>query len=372
MGNMPPGLNGFPGQGSMMPGAMMGPRPGIPFFPPQPSNQNFRPFPPPGMLPGASIQMGRGFPMEGPPGFSAPPGFPGPNHAFGMGMPTHSRQGSGTFERLSNNDNAIAAPQAQPIQRPAPIQRPSSVKPHEDSYGPEVDELADHLGSKALLDDEEDIPEPLERRASVQRQGSLRGAPPLGFGFADAPGSFRSESYGSFGATGAGSIWGTPPLTFNSSGAPWGNSPTSSMFSNPFPISGPRPHERGANELRLVWLRRMVCSVCKSMSGRTPGQDGYLNASEVRHQIEAARNPMEPMVSLEEIKEACDIIDVSHNSGGNSLEYKDIGGKLHIKYTDTAAPPPPTLGEIGSPVPTHSVLASGGFRGFPGLGPQGF
>ncbi|CAO2648060.1 Nn.00g089820.m01.CDS01 [Neocucurbitaria sp. VM-36] len=371
MSNMPPGLNGFPGQGSMMPG-MMGPRPGMPFFPPQPGSQNFRPFPPPGMPTPGSLQMGRGFPMEGPPGFPAPPGFPGPNHAFGMGMPTHSRQGSGSFERLSSIDSPIAAPQAQPIQRPAPIQRPSSVKPNDEGkrgQGSDVDDLANHLGSKALLDDEDDIPEPLERRASVQQHGSMRGAPPLGFGFADAPGSLRSEGYGSFG--GPNTIWGTPPLQFPTSGAPWGNSPTSGLFNNPFPIGNPRTNERGPNEQRIVWLRRMVCSACKTIAARHPTQDGYVDANEVHHQIDATRNPMEPSVSIDEVKEACDIIDGTHTNGGGTLEYKEAAGRLsHIKFVDSAAPPP-TLGEIGSPIPSHSVLA-GGFGRFPGLGPQGF
>lgn len=374
MGSMPPGLNGFPNQGSMM--GMMGPRPGLPFFPPQPGSQNFRPFPPPGMHTPGTLPIGRGFPMDGPPGFPTPPGFPGPSQmpAFGMGMPTHSRQGSGSFERLSSVESPIAAPQAQPIQRPAPIQRPSSVKPNDENrrqYGSDIDELANHLGSKALLDDGDDIPEPLERRASVQQHNSLRGAPPLGFPYADAPGSLRSEQYGTFGGPNTGSIWGTPPMQSAPFGAPWGNSPTTGPFGNPFPIGNPRVNERGPNEQRIVWLRRMVCSACKTIAARAPTQDGYVDASEVQYQIDAARNPMEPAVPLEELKEACDIIDGTQTNGGGTLEYKESAGRLtHIKFVD-AAGPPLTLGEIGSPIPSHSVLA-GGFGRFPGLGPQGF
>ena len=377
MGNMPPGLNGFHGQGSMMPG-MMGPRPGMPFYPPQPNSQNFRPFPPPpGMHAPNSLPMGRGFPMDGPPGFSAPPGFPGPNQMpnFGMGMPSHSRQASGSIDRAPKMDGPIAVPPAQPIQRPAPIKRPSSAKPGDENrrpQGSDVDELANHLGSKALLDDEEDIPELSERRSSIQQHASLRGAPPLGFGFADAPGSLRSDAYGSFGGPNTGNIWGTPPLQFPSSGAPWGNPPTSASFNNnPFPIGNPRAHERGPNEQRIVWLRRMVCSACKIIAARSPTQDGYVDANEVHHQVDVTRNPMDPAVSLDEVKEACDIIDGTHTNGGGTLEYKEVAGRLsHIKFVD-AAGPPPTLGEIGSPVPGHSVLA-GGFGRFPGLGPQGF
>lgn len=360
MGNMP-GLNGFPNQG--LPN-MMAPRSNMAFFPPpQPGNQGFRGFPPPGM----HAPMGRGFAMDGPPGFGPPPGFaaPGPiPSAFNLGMPSHSRQGSGSFERLSSVESPIAAPQAQPIQRPAPIQRPSSVKPNE--HGSDVDDLANHLGSKALLDDEEDIPEPVERRTSVQ-QHSLRSAPPMGFGFADVPGS----QYGSFGGASSANIWGTPPLQSFGAGAPWGNSPTSGIFNNPFPIGNPRMHERGPHEQRPVWIRRLVCSACKTLTSRISNMDGYVDANEVHQHVEAMRNQLEPAVAMDEIKDACDIIEATPTHG--ALDFKEVAGQApQIKFTDVAAPPP-TLGEIGSPIPSHPVLAGGGFgRPFPGLGPQGF
>ncbi|KAF3002108.1 Stress response protein nst1 [Curvularia kusanoi] len=370
MGAMPPGLNGFPGQGSMMPG-MMGPRPGMPPFPPQLGTQSFRGFPPPGM------PMGRGFPMDGPPGFGPMPGFGGPTQipGFGMAISPHSRQGSGSLDRLPSSDSPSSGPQAQPIQRPTPIKRPSSNKAPDDESRPNVDDLADHLGSKALLDDAEDIPEPPERRASVQQHGSFRGTP-MGFGFADSPMPSRNDSFSAFGAPG-GNIWGTPPMPFSlGSGASWGNSPTSGFFNNPFPVGNIRGNERGPNEQRIVWLRRLVCSACKMAAARQPTQDGYVEASEVHQQVNNLRNPSEPVITADEIKEACDIIDTTQTNGGGSLEYKESGpGRLsHIKFVDVAAPAPATLGEIGSPVPSHSVLV-GGFgnpRPFPGLGPQGF
>ncbi|KAI0576314.1 Stress response protein NST1 [Pyrenophora tritici-repentis] len=362
MGNMPPGLNGFANQGSMMPG-LMGPRSNMPpFFPPV-APQSFRGFPPPGMHTPGALPLNRGFPMDGPPGFPAPPGFSTPMPSpFPLGMPTHSRQGSGSFERVSSIESPLAAPQSQPIQRPAPIQRPSSIKPSDEN----VDELASHLGSKALLDDDEDdIPELPERRQSVQQHGSVR-AP--SFGFADIPGS----QYGSFGGPGGGSIWGTPPLQGFSSGGNWGNSPTSNMFgSPPFPMGNPRVHERSGTEQRIVWLRRTICAVCKSLA-LSSDPEGYIDASEVHRQVDASRNAMEPVVSMDEIREACDILDVAQTNGGGTLEYREHNGRLtHIKFSD-AAPAPPSLGEIGSPVPSQSVLAGGGFGRFPGLGPQGF
>jgi actin-related protein len=374
IGNLPPGLNGlnglngmngFHGNASMLPGMMGGPRGhNIPMFPP-PGSQNFR-FPPPGMHTPNAMPMGRGFPMDGPPGFGAMP-FGGPSQipGFGLGMPPHSRQTSGSFEK-PNADSPIAAPLAQPIQRPAPIQRPSSVKPHEmkGRRGSEVDELADHLGSKALLDDADDLPEYQEgtRRTSLQTHGSMRGMP-MGFGFPDGPGQPRTDTYAPFGgSSNTPSVWGTPPMPFSmSGGGGWGNSPTSGMFNNPFSsmIGGPRPGEQ-----RIVWIRRQVSSACKTLN-RLPTQDGYVDASDVQQNVDST-------ISLQEIKEACDIFGDPSNGGG-SLEYKEVApGRLsHIKFVETGVPPP-TLGEIGSPVPGHSIPVGGFGRPFPGLGPQGF
>jgi hypothetical protein len=384
MPNMPPGLNGFAhNQGPMMPG-MAGPRlgmgPGMPMFP-QPGTQNFRGFPPPGVHSPNPMPIGRGFPLEGPPGFPGMPAFGGPNQmpGFGVGLPSHSRQASGSFEK-PNIESPIAAPQAQPIQRPAPIQRPSSVKPHEENHrplGPDVDELANHLGSKALLDDADDVPdfphtEP--RRTSLQTHGSLRGAP-LGFPFSDAPGQPRADSYAPFGSSShGGSVWSTPPMPFPMHGAPgWGNSPTTGFFHNPsVMMDKPRPGEQ-----RIVWIRRLLCTVCKQIATRQPSDpEGFLDASEVLHQVESTRNPSEPPVSFEDVKEACDIFGDPSNGGG-SLEYKEPTPNsehlTHIKFVEGAGHTA-TLGEIGSPVPGHSVPVGGGFGGrpFPGLGAQGF
>jgi hypothetical protein len=205
----------------------------------------------------------------------------------------------------------------------------------------------------------------------MQQHGAVR-AP--SFGFADIPGS----QYGSFGAPGGGSIWGTPPLQGFHQGAAaiWGNSPTSNIFNSPFSMNTARSLERNANEQRIVWLRRTICAACKTLGPRNADAEGYVDASEVHRQVEASRGALDPAsVSMEEIKEACDILDVSPTNGGGSLEYKEnASGRLsHIKFSESApGAPPSSLGEIGSPVPGHSVLA-GGFGGrFPGLGPQGF
>ena len=134
-----------------------------------------------------------------------------------------------------------------------------------------------------------------------------------------------------------------------------------------------RLNERAPGEPRIVWLRRMVCTMTKILVNRVPHQDGYIDAGEVLHQIELFKHPLEPAPSMEEIKEACDIIDGTSTNGGGALEYKEaVPGKVsHIKYME-APSVAPALGEIGSPIVGHSMPV-GGFNGrFPGLGPQGF
>ncbi|KAF2191443.1 hypothetical protein K469DRAFT_732813 [Zopfia rhizophila CBS 207.26] len=381
--NMPPGLNGFPhGQGPMMP-HMIAPRHSVghnvPMYPPQPGGQGFRPFPPPGMIAPNHMPMGRGFPVDGPPGFGpAIPGIGGTNQmpGFGMGMPSHSRQTSGSFDKPSA-EPPIATPQAQPIARPAPIQRPSSVKPHEENKRPpgsDVDELANHLGSKALLDDADDVPE-LQgepRRTSLQTHGSLRGAP-LVFNFSDASGQPRPDSYAPFGSSSnAGSAWSTPPMPFPMTGAPgWGNSPTSGMFNNPFPIMGGQRQ----NGQRVGWVRRMLCEACKTLAARQhPTPDGFYDMNDLFHQIDQIRNSSDPPIKNDEIVTACDIFGDSANGGG-SLVCKEVGpnsGRLAIKFEESEGPAA-ALGEIGSPIPGHSVPVSGiGGRPFPSLGGQNF
>ena len=91
---------------------------------------------------------------------------------------SHSRNSSASF---GQPEVSKAAVQAQPIARPTPIHRPSSVTPaqqaeHQSSTATDVDELSNHLGSSALLEDT-DIP--LSSNNDVYR-GSMAPGAPLG------------------------------------------------------------------------------------------------------------------------------------------------------------------------------------------------
>ena len=86
---------------------------------------------------------------------------------------SHSRNTSASYDRSGFEPT-------QPIARPAPIQRPSSVAPHQQAQdtmrsNADIDDLSNHLGSSALLDDT-DVP--LNSQLNGARQGSMApGAP---------------------------------------------------------------------------------------------------------------------------------------------------------------------------------------------------
>ena len=121
---------------------------------------------PPGINGSRQIPQGRGGMMDPSTSQISPIGMPsvGPNDVSRYGLSrdsipshSHSRNTSASFDR-SGFDTPTTPAQAQPIARPAPIKRPSSAAPHQHGrnappMNTEVDDLSNHLGSSALLDD---------------------------------------------------------------------------------------------------------------------------------------------------------------------------------------------------------------------------
>ena len=209
----PPGFSGAPAMAGnsfpasfspIMPNLARGPIQESSMFQHQtPFNGNqYRPFMPPNGLqypPGFNgpntmrpLPQGRSGPME-PPSPQVAIGPMSTNH-MGQYMPrdtmpshSHSRQSSASFER-STSENPPSSAQTQPIARPAPIQRPSSVAPQQQAdigrrnTHVEVEDLSNHLGSSALLDDT-DVP--LSSNTNSSRRGSvaLGGSHPARHGF---------------------------------------------------------------------------------------------------------------------------------------------------------------------------------------------
>lgn len=375
---MMPGPQGFgmgPMNGFGMPG--MGQRPPMgqmPQFPLGNAGNQFpgRPFVPPGMSgppPGFGIPgmapFARGFP-DAPPGLHQPPPGMGMNpagQAFGAPRPEnvpqpsgtpHSRQQSGSF------DPPVATPQPQAIQRPAPIQRPSSVKPEqgENKLGKEVDEMANHLGSASLLDDND---EPLDTRRPPQAPGLARGPSNLSNAFGPSPifppppdGQPRMDPFG-IGTPGNG--WGTPALPFGQAPPTWGGSPTNTWApQNPlgFPGRGPYlpPHKQN---------RLNICNACRHLTQtKQTDADGYVEAGAILRHLESNGQG----ISIGELFELCETFGEEQDGGGQfeirNRPGQDMADETALIRFDPNSPSRPNplgfgwgapggVGEIGSP-----------------------
>ncbi|KAG9230679.1 salt tolerance down-regulator-domain-containing protein [Amylocarpus encephaloides] len=364
-GGMPLGMGmGLGFQGGMPP--MMAPSfermHHNPMFPQQqPMGGSFRPMgAPPGMPihPGMNMHQmpqGRGFPVP-----HAPPGFPNmPNGLGGLGQlfaaqkdgppsQSHSRQQSASYDKTF--ENAGAAPQAQPIARPAPIGRPSSVvHGHRREAGhSDVDDLSNHLGSSALLDDSDE--QPINpgfngRRSSAVPNMNIRPnfAPPFGM----EPSMFGSPMNGF-------PTWGPPPPNpFGPSSLPganyglgWGP-PINGGFGG----VGGQPNAR-PSQARPVAIRLMVCRACKNMEGTTP--DGFYDINLVKEQIELLNPAPDAPVSEKEVLDICETEGSSMNGGG-SFEIRKDDNRCFIRHniendSPSSHRPVGAPGEIGSPV----------------------
>lgn len=391
-GALQPAMNGFaqnhghmlPPLGQRVPLGAQG-MPGFPQASPISSQlrhfgqQSSIPAPMPGMNGPPLTHPGRGFPPDAPPGFGPPlPGIGAQPQSAGFTrdqIQSHSRQQSASQDKA--NIDALPAPvaQAQPIARPAPIQRPSSVKPQEVSEedkapaNPEIEDLSKHLGSSALLDDADDplpgfaSPDASARRGSIPA-GRSRGLP-IGFGnpapFGDPSAQSRLDAFGISGPGGGGSTWNTPIIPFNpiagSSG--WGSSPTAAPFGSAFGVFGgnSRPSMQPAS------LRKLVCQSCKDLKTVHGGLDGHYSVGEILRQVEQFRSPSDSPLQLHDILGICDTIGDANNGGGMFHVMRDSPDNYFVRFDEDALPPqrgPPSgLGEIGSPLGTHSTPVGG-------------
>jgi hypothetical protein len=335
-------------------------------FRPIPGPNGMAMHPPFGMPP---MHPGRGFPLQhGPPGF--PPQLPG--GLGGIGQPiggqkdgppsqSHSRQQSGSFEKPF--DAPTSVPQAQPIARPAPIGRPSSVV-HGHRQGDaginDIDDLSNRLGSRALLDESD---EPLDLGADVRRSSALNintrpgFVPPFGMehghGFPSPISSFNTGTWGA-----------APPIPFSGpSSIPgsnyngWGPSGGNGSFGA---VRPPQP--------RSVAVRLMICRACQNLEGSTP--DGFYDVNLIKEQIEHLNPPGEQPVSEKELLQICETEGNSVNGGGAFEVRNDGNGQSYIRHendTPSAHRPIGAPGEIGSP-----IVGGGGMARFAPGPPPGF
>lgn len=143
-------------------------------------------------------------------------------------MPTHSHSRN-TSASFPNYETPGTLAQTQPIARPTPIHRPSSVAPGQQLENnsvtkSDIDDLSNHLGSSALLDDT-DIP--LSSSNNVRRGSMAPGAPfTPRLGFSSSP-MFPDPTVGKMDTFPRGmqasssSSWGNgQPMPFGPSGTP--------------------------------------------------------------------------------------------------------------------------------------------------------
>lgn len=362
-GMQPPmGMGGFqPGLPQMAPG-FGGRMHQEPMFPHQSFGNQFRPMsghnagP---MYPGMNnmpMPQGRGLPgpHAPPPGFMSqmsngmgPLSQPFGGHKEPGPSQLHSRQQSGSFDKPLSDSNAPPA-SGQPIARPAPIGRPGSVVQGQRSDA-DIDDLAGHLGSSALLDDS-DEPIAINTRRSSAAPGSL--SRQGGFG-QSGPYSMDPSAFSSPGSYGT---WGGPPNPFGSGSLPgssfmggWGNSAPSG-FGN---VSGlpARP-----SQPRSVAVRLMLCRACKILEGSTP--DGFFPINAVREQINRINTTRDDTVSDKELLDLCETEGNPNNGGGFFDVRNERDGRVLIRHEPDSGGgshrPVGAPGDIGSPITTSA------------------
>lgn len=341
-GGMPPPPPGFP-QMPMPPG-LQNRMPQDQVFPPGQGGFRYGPdmmHLPPGLAPPLS-RAGYGGPPP-PPGFSQPAGDPllGLNPGFGLpseiAPPQQPRQMSGSMDPLSASSLS-----GQPINRPTPIGRPSSVVHGQRSAEHSRDsaeEESEHLGSRALLDDEPDDPVSLGQGSLRQRAApgpNIRTQFPPPSGFMDS--AFGSPFHTQWGSP-SGSAF-TPQTALG--GSLW------TAGTNHFP-GAPGAPLRARPPVNAVALRHMLCQACQTLreSGQATGE-GYVDFSAAKASIYGALGHDVPDSELLAISET----EGSAQNGGGSFDSVGDGAQRLIRWVSGAgekvalgAP-----GDIGSPV----------------------
>jgi hypothetical protein len=367
---MPPNPFGLPHMGfqptmPMIPPGYGGRMHHDPMFP-QPISGQYRPPNSIPIHPGHQVPQGRGFPIPHPPGFSQSP-IGSAGGSFGsqqesIPMQSHSRHHSASFEKPF--EGSAPAPPTQPIARPAPIGRPSSIvhgNRHGESEKNEIDDLSNHLGSSALLDDSD---EPLTSGSGVRRMSGVpvsstrQTFPPTPFGIDHSTfGSpITAGGYNFFSPTNAFGAPAAPGANymgggfFNAASGPFGTVSSSST------LRASQPHGRS------VAIRLMLCRACKNLEASS--HDGFTDISSI---IDYIGSSGEGPVSEKEILDICETEGNPLNGGGSFDIHKDSNNRYSIRHENETSSQRPVgaPGEIGSP-----IVGAGGISRFPG--PPGF
>ena len=303
--------------------------------------------------------------MERPPLQTSANAMPGGHFGdIGQQLPHRDSSVSHTHSRNTSTSSNVAAP-TQPIARPAPIQPPSSANPQQQGRNGMPTNKDQHLGSSALLGDDDDLPLPL---AEDSRRGS---AAPLGrhpngrpaFGGPPAfppPIGTRNEnlSRGIHGGEG----------TFSAGQSPFGNAP------NPWPPTPGfgRPNNgntfgsigsSGAQSTsRAITVRILLTNTCQKLTARSAAGPmvGWHPIESITRDVNINKPQNLAPINQMDILSLCNTAGNAQNGGG-TFEVTDdpgMGVLIHFQPGRTASMAMP--GEIGSP-----INGSGGMFGNP-------
>lgn len=340
----PPGLaqhrpQGFPSPIGHEPMLPMGfrPAPNMMIAPPGLNGPGNRGFPPGPMVPpGFNHASTDPFPMHQP--------FPMPKDGP---VPTHIRQGSGGY------DGPTGMP-TQPIGRPAPIGRPGSLTQRQSR---EEDEDTKHLGSSALVADDDEAP------LEGINPGSLRNQPP------GPRGGFATSPFMDAGFPMGQNPWGPPAVPAQPFPPPGFANPTwgSPVMPPGFGMGSPTPTMstmRSSAQPRHVTVRILLCNACKDLSGSgSADAERFIDLSAVKSQVDIYAN--DSSITEQDLLNLCDTEGNNVNGGGSFEVKRDVGGpsKHRVRwvpdlndgsghqYRAVGAP-----GEICSPRTNHASL----------------
>lgn len=298
----------------------------------------------PGMMippPGINSSIGRMFsPAPMPPGFAHGPVDPfTPGQGFQRHtetqppLPTHTRQGSAGFD-------GVPGTPSQPIGRPAPIGAPIGRpinKPQGRTQVENDDDTEQHLGSRALLDDDEPlIPD--------VNSGSLRTQPPGPRPVPALFGSIPSMEFGSgFGVSN--NPWGPPATGGHPFGPPglstWPSVPPAFGIGSSAPMAPARPSPSSGQAIRAM----LVHGYRELLNAGNTDTEGYLDLQLFRHYVDTQYRELnlqdQGMLELFET-------EGSHNNGGGNFEVRNIRGKRTVRWSDDDLGS--RAGQIGSPI----------------------
>ena len=251
----------------------------------------------------------------------------------------HARQISAS-SYPQNVNTVLTSTGTQPIARPAPIQRPSSVAPSQQkrfsAIKNDVDDLSVHLGSSALLDDS-DVP---LAKTSQSRRNSIAPGEARRPTLTNHPFNTNSIAH----PTQANHIWGPPPT-------PPSSSTLSTPLSTAFGADGRPLASQGFPQVLCDSARKLICGICQTLNGVKLAQnmphDGWHDLMRIHEAFYNQWPQNMPTFDARQFLQLCEMDGNDQNGGGKfELVYDGRSKDWHFNLSDVIIkyePIPPGL-----------------------------